>query len=155
MAAIDSTTLTVDELALMLRAWANGLYTCEAAVELLIGHGVWLHRKSFLSRCVDAVDDGWFNGEDVAMAFIDWEAARAGLDDDQLPGSSSELRMLRLAISLAGGDTDPTAAPLAELIPGLDHTNAALVLESIAHLAGWHEHHIARRITGELPLVDR
>src|SRR5215218_6220857 len=59
MTSIDPTTLTSEELAPMLRAWASGLFPSEAAVELLIAHGVWPHRRDFRFTLVDAVDDGW------------------------------------------------------------------------------------------------
>ena len=35
----------LDDLAAALRAWAKGLFSAEAAVELLIGHRSWLHRR--------------------------------------------------------------------------------------------------------------
>lgn len=148
---IDPCTVTTEDLAAMLRVWTSGLYTSEAAVELLIGHRSWLRRADFLHACVEVVEDGFFNGREVPMAAIDWREARAGLDDGVFGGSSTDLQILRLAISMSGDYTPPDPTSLGELIPGLDARNTSLVLESIAHLAGWHEQHQARRVTGELP----
>ena len=149
MATIDPTTLRADELAPMLRAWAAGLYTSEAAVELLIAHGIWLRRRDFLTAAVAAVDDGWTRDGAAPMASIDFDAALALLDDEHTHASTSEAGILRLVASLA----DPAfpAWPLAACVPGLDATNAGLVLDAVAHLAGWHEYGRTRVVTGTFP----
>ena len=46
-------TTCFDDLAAALRAWAKGLFTAEAAVELLIGHRSWLYREEFLEIAVE------------------------------------------------------------------------------------------------------
>lgn len=147
---IDPTTLTVDELAPMLRAWAGGLYTDEAAVELLIQHRTWLRRRDFVVALVDAVVDGWGpQGVVVPMASIDWEGVEAFLDE--APASRSEICILRLAASLAGAQV---AGSLRDLTVNLDDTNAALVLDALAHRYGWHERGRTQLVTGTFT-VDR
>ena len=86
---IDPTILTADELAPMLRAWAQGYFPGEAAVELIIRHQRWLHRTDFLREMVDAVVDGWGpEGVVVPMASIHWERVETFLAE--APSSSSE-----------------------------------------------------------------
>ena len=118
---IDPTTLTADELAPMLRAWAGGLHTIEAAVKLLIQHDIWLRRQDFLFTLVDAVVDGWGpEGVVVPMASIDWDRVETFLD--AVPASRSEISILRLAASLAGAHVDGS---LRDLTLSLDDANAA------------------------------
>jgi len=144
MTSIDPTTLTSEELAAMLRAWASGLFPSEASVQLLIAHDVWLHRRDFRLTLVDAVDDGWGpKGTVVPMASIDWDRVEAFLVS--APASTSEVSVLRLAASLAG---TAISVPLRDATKGLDETNAALVLDAVAHRCGWHERGTARLITG-------
>lgn len=117
------TTLTPGQLGHLLCEWAAGSYADEAAVELLIAHGTWLHRDDFLARCVEYDHDG-----SRPVAWVDWDAIAAFLDDTGC--SSSEARMLRLAAELAGIDT---GRPLADLLSGLDDRNSLLVVDAIAH----------------------
>jgi hypothetical protein len=135
MPTIDPTRLTPADLAPMLQAWAGGLLPSEAAVGLLIAHGYWLRRTDFLTRLVDAVDDGWGpRGAVTPMAAIDWPNVTAF--STQVAASSSELTILRLAASLAG-----VVVPysLLELTSGLDKTNQGHVLDALAHRFGRHE----------------
>src|SRR3954468_1848757 len=130
----------------MLRAWANGMFASEAAVELLIAHDVWPRRRDFLFTLVDAVDDGWGpRGCVVPMASVDWDRVEAFLVS--APASRSEIAVLRLAASLAGATT---SRPLHDATAGLDETNTALVLNAIAHRCGWHERGTTQLITGAL-----
>lgn len=111
-----------------LRAWARGAYDQEAAVELLVrafdgrfarpGHA-WIVTAARADRCAVRLDA-------TRLA----EAASSG------PYSGGERRLLAIVASLAG------ACPvvLAEVIPGLDRTIAALVLAAIAYANGSHEH---------------
>jgi hypothetical protein len=141
---IDATTLTPSDLAPMLRAWASGLYPSEAAVGLLIAHGHWLRRNDFLSRLVDAIDDGWGpRGTVLPMAAVDWSGV-AELAA-QAPASSSELSVLRLAASLAGA---ADAGSLLEATASLDDTNGRHVLDALAHRFGWHERGTVHVVTG-------
>lgn len=144
MSSLDPTTLTPDQLTAMLRAWASGLYSDEAATDLLIAHRVWLTRLDFLTTCVDAIDDGWTRDGTTPMASIDWD--RAAHVADQASCSTSEAAVLRLAASLAGTGT----GSLADLARGLDATNTARLLDAIAHSAGWHQHGITHTVTGHI-----
>ena len=142
MASIDPTSLTPEQLAPMLRAWAKGLYTSEAAIELLIAHRVWLTRHDFLATCVDAIDNGWTREGFEPMASVDWaRAARFAFD---VPCSTAEAAVLRLACSLDGTST----GDLAGLTRGLDAANTSRLLEAIAHRLGWHEHGLTHTVTG-------
>jgi len=143
---VDPTTLTADELAPMLRAWASGMFASEAAIELLIAHDVWPRRRDFLFTLVDAIDDGWGpRGSVVPMAAIDWDRVEAFLVS--APASRSEISVLRCAASLAGA---ARTVPLHDATAGLDETNTTLVLNAIAHRCGWHERATAQLITGAL-----
>src|SRR3954451_3595560 len=135
MTSIDPTTLTSEELAPMLRAWASGLFASEAAVELLIAHDVWPRRRDFLFTLVDAVDDGWGPpGSVVPMAEIDWDRVEAFLVS--APASRSEISVLRCAASLAGAAVN---GPLRDATASVDETNSVRILNAIAHRCGWHE----------------
>jgi hypothetical protein len=124
------TTLTPDQLAALLRASAAGWYATEAAAQLLCEHRSLLTRADFLAACVDYDHDGT-----TPVAWVTWDAIPAFVG--RAPLSSSEARILRLAAELGGTDT---GVPLAELLSGLDDTNARLVLGAIAHvlrMRGW------------------
>ena len=118
-------TLSSGWLASALRAQAEGAYTTEAAIELLIGHGTWLARNDFLNTLVE------YGGDDTtpAYAWISWQDVPAFLDRAQCSGS--EARILRLACELWGFNS---GVPLADNLTLLDDTNAALVLDDIAHV---------------------
>jgi hypothetical protein len=109
--------------------WAKGLFTVEAAVELLIGHGSWLGRADFLEMTME-FDAGIVDGAVVAV--VDWEAAVAGLESGRLPCSSSEGEMLRVAASIAGG----VRLDLGSALCGLDERNVTLVAAAVLHAAG-------------------
>lgn len=116
-------TLTTATIADLLRRRATGSYADEAAVELLIAHGVWLERRDFLTACVDYDHDGH-----DPVVWADWHTVPAFLES--APCSTSEARVLRLAAELAGIDT---GRPLADLLCGLDDRNSGLVVGAIAH----------------------
>jgi hypothetical protein len=109
--------------------WAKGLFSTEAAVELLIGHGSWLCREDFLEI---AVEFGRGIGDGAVMAAVDWEAAVAALETGRLPCSGGEGRILRLAASIAGG----VAVDLGSVLSGLDERNVAGVARAVLHAAG-------------------
>jgi len=108
-----------------LRAWARGIYPDEAGVELLIAHGVFLHRADFTSRFISIPGDG------AGLAAIDWAAAIAVLDAG-LPCSGGEQRMLRLAASLGDG----TPVNLRDALTGIDDHGIQLVVQAVMHAAG-------------------
>jgi len=109
--------------------WANGLLGAEAAVELLIGHGWWLHRAEFLET---AVEFGRRMLDGSVMAAVDWQAAVAALDGGRLPCSSSEGQMLRLAASIADG----VRVDLGDAVAGLDEGNLVLVAGAVLQAGG-------------------
>jgi hypothetical protein len=132
MTATEPTALSVDELTGMLRAWAKGVYCDEAAVALLIGHDCWLRRADFRAALVRVREEGGTGaGGPVRLASIDWYAAGDFLAT--APASGSEARMLLLAASLAGATNNVS---LAELLTGLDETNARHVLDAVGHCCG-------------------
>jgi hypothetical protein len=140
MTTLDPTTIGTDQLAAMLAAWSDGHLPDQAGLALLTAHGTWLGRRDFLAACVDAVDDDDLGP--APMAAITWTqvppfaaTARA---------SSGELAVLQLSASLAGQDT----GSVRDLTAGLGHQTLALVLDAIAHRAGWHESGRTHTVTG-------
>jgi hypothetical protein len=117
------TTLSVPQLADLLRASSAGWYAAEAAAQLLCGHRNLLTRADFVAACIDYDHDGT-----TPVAWIVWDAIPSYVDRAGL--SSSEARILRLVAELGGTDT---GTPLDELLSGLDDGNALLVLSAIAH----------------------
>lgn len=113
-------------LARPLRAHARGLYAAEAAAELLINHATWLRRDAFTGRFLHSVSGH------PPMAYIDWADAIAALDAGQLPCSSGEGRILRLAASIADG----TPVDLRDALTGLDQHNADLLVQAVLHANG-------------------
>jgi hypothetical protein len=45
-----------EDLAAALRVWAKGSFSAEAAIELLVGHRLWLYRGDFREI---GVESGW------------------------------------------------------------------------------------------------
>jgi hypothetical protein len=117
-------------LAAALRAWAKGLLTYQAAVELLIGNRSWLIRDDFLGyveRCPG------FGGE--SMAAIDWLAVWAALEAGHLPCSSGERQVLLVAVSIAEG----VPIDLRDAVTGLDVVNGGLVAGAVLAAGGHRE----------------
>lgn len=104
--------------------------TCQAAVELLIGHRSWLVRDDFLGyvECCRG-----FRGE--SMAAIDWLAVWAALEDGHLPCSSGECQVLRVAVSIAEG----VPIDLRDVVTGLDAVNGGLVARAVLAAGGHRE----------------
>jgi hypothetical protein len=143
MASLDPAALSPAMLAPMLRVWAQGLYGVEAAVELLIAHRHWLSRADFRVRCISASDRGREGeGPYGPIATIDWAAAA----DFQGPATPGDRSILWLACSLADGPELPVA--LGHEISTLEAEDVILVLNAIAHTAGWHDFGISTRVTG-------
>ena len=112
-----------------LRAWARGMYTTEAATELLLrafggkfaGPGnPWIHTSTESE------------GSGQVRAWIDF----AAIPDEVGPLSGGERRFLMLAASLA----EDVPVVLGDVVPGLDRENLDLVLAAIAHAGGSHQH---------------
>jgi hypothetical protein len=110
------------------RAGAAGLYSLEAACELVISTG-WLRRDDFTRfiRTGTSLTDGV-----TELACIDWQAAITSRDTGLLPCSSGENRILRLAASIADG----IPVDLNDALTGLDQTRIALVVRAVRHANG-------------------
>ena len=121
-----------------LRAWAKGLLCLEAAVELLIGHRLWLFRKDFLAVAVESGREV-FSGREIAA--VDFVAAAGALAAGALPCSGGERRVLRIAASIAEG----VPVDLREAVTGLDENNAVLAAAAVLHAAGHRDLHVAAR----------
>ena len=124
------TTTGVEHIDDALRGWARGVYPEEAAVELAIRSG-WTRRAAF-------IDDVLARRRDPgAHPWVDWEALGqildGGRDSSILAASGGELRLLRLAHSLAAGE-------LGVAVAGLDRNAMGLVPAAMAHANGSHEH---------------
>ncbi|MGH3281274.1 MAG: hypothetical protein ACRDNW_19365 [Trebonia sp.] len=110
------------------RAAAAGLYSLEAACDLVIGTG-WLHRDdfSFFVSTVTPVTDGV-----TELAHIDWQSVISSRDAGLLPCGSAENRILRMAASIAAG----IPVDLNETLCGLDRSSIALVVRAVRHANG-------------------
>jgi len=113
----------------LLRAHAAGLLADLAAVDLLTTHRYWLARSAFTTRFVRPVttDDGQHIG-----AWIHWPAAIAALERGELPCSSSQAAVLRIAASLGAG----LPVVLRDVLGGLDSINIAAVRAAITAANG-------------------
>jgi hypothetical protein len=112
-----------------LRAHAEGLSCAVAAVELLIGHAMWLRRMDFVDRFVDSA--GGLAGETV-LAWVDWRAVASELDAGGFPCSDGEAQVLRIAASLAEG----VPVDLGEAVAGLDGVTIGLVAAAVVRANG-------------------
>lgn len=122
--------MTTDNLVAALRACATGLYPLEAATELFISNGTFLHRHDFTSRFIEqgtSISDGT-----TPMAAIDWNAAITALQAGELSCSGGERRILLLSASLAAG----IPVDLLDTATGLDDANIARLLTAIRHASG-------------------
>jgi hypothetical protein len=108
----------------------------EAAVELLIGHRLWLSRGDFLGIAVEFGREV-FSGRE--MAAVDFGAAAGALEAGVLPCSGGEGRMLRIAASIAEG----VPVDLREAVAGLVESNAVLAAAAVLHAAGHRDVRVA------------
>jgi ADP-ribose pyrophosphatase YjhB (NUDIX family) len=129
--ALASSPTPIDQLSAALRANAKGLLCDEAAVDLLIKQQTWLHRRDFVDGFIDTTT-GHQSTQQPDSAFVDWAAALTALDAGDLPCSSGEGQLLRIAGSLAEG----ISIDLRDAITGLDPANTGLVARAICHAAG-------------------
>lgn len=126
------------DLATGLRAASAGTYAAEAAVELLIRHEVWLAEPAFVDECLEPDDAGEFIG-------ISW--ARVAQHVNRVDAQPSD-RAIALIAAQLGGYPDPgelpvdvaAMPPLAWLLASLERKDVDLVLASISHAAGTHDH---------------
>jgi hypothetical protein len=113
-----------------LRAGARGLYSEEAAVELVLRHGHWARRVDFTGRFIHGQAGPGLGGGQPAV--IDWRGAAESLGRGELPCSASEVSVLEIAASLAGD----CPVSLRLVLGGLDHVNITLVAEAVLHANG-------------------
>ena len=107
-----------------LRQWSRGMYTTEAATELLIR----AHRGVFAS-----IERPWVKPTDHAY-WIDFPAVTEHLS----AYSGGEQRLLRIAASIGSNEAPPVR--LGEVLGGLDRPTLRLVLAGVAHAGGSHQH---------------
>jgi hypothetical protein len=117
------------QLAAALRNHAQGIYCLQAAAELLIAHGTWLHRNDFTGEFL-TLDRGLVDGR--PMAIIDWPTAISTLTAGHLPCSGSEQRMLRLIASIADG----IPVDLQDTLTSIDDHNIQLLIRAVLHASG-------------------
>ena len=121
---MNAGTLPAGQLACLLYDAAEGMCADVAAVMLIDRHGHFLHEPAF--RRIIAAGSSITTGQPLAV--IRWKAAIHALDSGQLPCSTSEQAILRIAASLA----DPgIAVNLRENLGSLDQRNIALVTDAI------------------------
>jgi hypothetical protein len=116
---VTNSQITVHD---QLRAWARGLYTTEAATELII--------RAFNGRFA-TTGQPWIRPTDHGH-WTDFDAIPEHLG----ALSGGEQRLLRIAASI--GSSDPLIN-LGDDITGLDRSTLHLVLAAIAHTGGSHE----------------
>ena len=74
----------------------------------------------------------WAKGLLSTEAAVDFEAVACALQAGELPCASSEVQVLRLAMSSAAG----MPVDLGGAVPGLDAANAGLVADAVLRAAG-------------------
>ena len=137
---MNAETLPAGQLACLLYDAAEGICADVAAVMLIDRHGHFLHDPAF--RRIIAAGSSITAGQPLAV--IRWHAAVHALEAGQLPCSSSEQSILRIAASLA----DPgIAVRLRENLGNLDARNIALVTDAIAAANGGRAAALAGRRT--------
>jgi hypothetical protein len=126
---VNAGTLPAGQLACLLYDAAEGICADVAAVMLIDRHDHFLHDPAF--RRIIAAGSSITTGQPLAV--IRWHAAVHALEAGQLPCSSSEQSILRIAASLA----DPgIAVRLRENLGNLDAHNITLVTDAIAAANG-------------------
>lgn len=126
---MNAETIPAERLACLLYDAAEGMCSDIAAVMLIDRHGHFLHDPAF--RRIIAAGSSVTTGQPLAV--IRWNAAIHALDNGQLPCSSSEQAILRIAASLAGPGI---AVNLRDNLGSLDHRNIALVTDAITAANG-------------------
>lgn len=120
--------LTLAELVTRLRAWAD-TGTSRAAVELLVSHGVWLQRDTFLAHI--QLTNCWLTG--ASMAEVDWRAIAPLIDAGTFgPASRSELAVLAVACSIGGG----TRVDLRDALLVCDRADVRLIADAVLAAGG-------------------
>jgi hypothetical protein len=124
--------LDVERAAQPLLVAAAGFCADEAAVTLLIEHGAWLYRADFPAWFIDVYPPDPDEPDDMAAAVVRWGDAVAALNAGELPCSTSEAHILRIAASIAAG----IPVDLRACLGNLDGGNLRLVLAAIVGANG-------------------
>jgi len=109
-----------------LRAWAKGMHTTAAAVELLI--------RGFGGRFA-APDNPWIQPREHIGHWVDVEAISGNIG----ALSSGERAYLLITASIGLGGSDGPAINLSDTISSLGREQLTLVLAGIAHANGSHQ----------------
>jgi len=126
---VNAEAIPASQLACLLYDAAEGICADVAAVMLIDRHGHFLHDPAF--RRIIAAGSSITTGQPLAV--IQWTAAICALQAGQLPCSSSEQAILRIAASLA----DPgIAVNLRDNLGNLDARNITLVTDAITAANG-------------------
>ncbi|MGD0067821.1 MAG: hypothetical protein ABSB76_30845 [Streptosporangiaceae bacterium] len=126
---MNATTIPVQELTGQLLDAADGILADTAAAGLIISHQTFLHRHAFrrIIRTGASISTG------QPLATIGWDAALRALDAGQMPCTSSEQAILRIAASLG----DPAiGVRLRTVLGNLDARNITLVTSAITTANG-------------------
>lgn len=110
-----------------LRAWANGMHTTEAAVELLI--------RGFNGRFA-AAGNPWIVNNENGGYWVDFQS----LPEHTGVLSSGERAYLHIAASIGLGGNDGPTVNLSDAIASLGRDQLDLVLAGLAHANGSHAH---------------
>ena len=116
------------QLTTALRASSRGIYCEEAAAELIIAHGAWLHRDDFTGQFIRAQTGPAAR----TTAAIDWDEATAALHAGKLPCAASDAAILLLAASLATA----SLINLRDTVTRLNQANLHLITGAIRHAGG-------------------
>ncbi len=131
------------ELATLLQSGARARYAEEAAVDLLVEHGTWLTRTDFIDSCV-TVDAPVRRRRGRVRRLA--APRSSSLDHGELPCSTSEASILRIAAGLAGVPVD-----LRAMLGGLDARNIRLVAQAVMHANGTPAPHAVIEATTRTP----
>lgn len=124
----------IDELAAALHEHAAGNLADTAAVNLLITHEVWLHRRDFQEQFLRA---HCCHPTCAPTAAIRWKAAIAALGQGQLPCTGSQANLLRIAAAIG---TD-LPVRLRRALGNFDQRNITLITDAITTANGTQPHH--------------
>lgn len=123
----------IDELSAALHEHAAGSLADTAAVNLVIAHEVWLRRRDFQEQFLRT---RYCHPTCAPTVAIRWRAAITALGQGQLPCSSSEANLLRIAAAIG---TD-LPVRLRATLGTFDHRNITLITDAITAANGTQPH---------------
>ena len=131
-----------DELHADLRAWAKGMYTTEAAVELLI--------RGFDGRFA-AAGNPWIIDNDNGGHWVDFQT----VPEQTGALSTGERAYVHIAASIGLGGSDGPTVNLSDTIASLGREQLDMVLAGLAHANGSHSHSdmAVDHLTGRVALI--